>query len=142
MQTELQLKIKAYLDENGITVSELERRAGVPHAIVNIMRGRSKNPSIRVANSIAKELNCSVDELFEKKSCTNTKETGCPCDAEVLNNSFKVLTNVLTEYQLSPELSDVLRCVEDIYKYTMESPTKEVDKRFAKWLTQRTFLES
>ena len=148
MLNKLQLKIKDYLDKNGITVSELERRAGVPHAVVNIMRGRSKNPSMKVANSIAKELNCSVEELFEDRNCNNTKienrtnSKPMQYDEELLQNSLKALTQALAEYQLSPEITDVLKCVEDIYKYTVDSPTKEVDLRFTKWLAQKTFLET
>ena len=66
MDTDLQRNIKKQLEQQNISVAELERRAGLRHAVMNIMHGRSKNPSIRVAQAIAKELGCSMEDLLSE----------------------------------------------------------------------------
>ncbi|MCA9749951.1 MAG: helix-turn-helix transcriptional regulator, partial [Romboutsia sp.] len=62
--TTLQRNIKYYLKQQGLTVAELERRAGTKHAVVNIVHGRTINPSAQVTQAIAKQLGCSMEDLL------------------------------------------------------------------------------
>lgn len=64
MNTVLQKNIKQQLKKQNLSIAELERRIGLRHAVVNILHGRSKNPSIHLAHAIAKELGFSVESML------------------------------------------------------------------------------
>ena len=58
--------LRKLLSNAKISVRDFERRAGLKSSTIqNILRGRSKNPTIKVLQLIAQELNCSVDSLIK-----------------------------------------------------------------------------
>lgn len=70
MNTVLQRNIKRQLQAKNLSVAELERRIGIRHAVVNILHGRSKNPSIHLTHAIAKELGLSLESMLAADDVT------------------------------------------------------------------------
>ena len=90
MNTVLQNNIKLQLNKKNISIAELERRAGLRHAVINILRGRSKNPSIKIASAIAKELECSIEDLITEPGSNPDSHTGFSTNNDIDSNQNTV----------------------------------------------------
>ncbi len=63
-------KISEYKKKLGITTEELSKRSGVPVGKLNkILSGQTKDPKLETLKSIARVLNCTLDDFddVEKK---------------------------------------------------------------------------
>lgn len=63
-------KISEYKKKLGITTEELSKRSGVPVGTLNkILSGQTKDPKLETLKSIARVLNCTLDDFddVEKK---------------------------------------------------------------------------
>jgi transcriptional regulator with XRE-family HTH domain len=146
MITTMQANIKKQLSDKNMTAAELERRTGIPHAVVNILHGRSKNPSIKTAQAIAKELGCSVEELLTEPSAeTNSLKTNPKAasnntqwQAELYKLAFNAVYTCITTLDLAPDPKLVSECITEVYLYTLGSPQKDIDQRFVHWLIDKT----
>ena len=91
-------KIKSHIDENSMTVRDLERKAGLkPSAVKNIINGSSKNPTIQIVHSIAKALGCTIDDLVENKASSKSSsesDWNCNLYIQVLTKSSKYLSKI------------------------------------------------
>jgi transcriptional regulator with XRE-family HTH domain len=148
--------IKDRLYEKGLSVYGLEKLAGLKHSSVqNIIRGRSKNPSIDIITSIARVLNCTVEDLLSNHpfdpqlSRTNTLDAThkhLPNQTELTSffennwdislyieaseNIFKLLKNSKIEV----DYNNFIFLVTEVYKYSWSH--KKIDKKFTAWLIQ------
>lgn len=135
----LQKNIKQQLNDKKLSVAELERRIGIKHAVVNILHGRSKNPSIRVTHAIATELGCSVEELL-----TSSEQVVAPINDKSSSWDPKLGTDVvdavnkfILDNDLHVCIDKVLFCINEIYSYIIEDTDKQIDYRFVKWICER-----
>lgn len=145
MTTAIQVNIKRQLHAKNMTAAELERRTGIPHAVVNILHGRSKNPSIRTAQAIAKELGCSVEDLFaEETDQTKTAATESNNDwnAQLYADVFNTVLACVNTLKLQPQPETVATWITEVYKYTLGSPDHKVDTRFVEWLLGRANIKN
>lgn len=142
MLSTIQTNLKNQLEKQSLTVAELERRTGLRHAVINILRGRSKNPSIKVAHAIAKELGCSIEDLItDFSSPRNTKPKADLNLVEWNNDLSKAIYNSLSHSILQKkaklninEFSDLFK---EVYSYCSGSPDQSVDNRFIEWLVAK-----
>lgn len=148
MSTILQTNIKKQLSEKNMTAAELERRTGIPHAVINILHGRSKNPSIRTAQAIAKELGCTVEELISESSCT-TKQTDTNSiklsnkwDAELYLQATKVICMLIQNTNANPDPIIVAECITEVYLYAQGGEMNIIDQRFAEWIVNKKLLSN
>lgn len=139
MSTIMQANIKKQLAEKNMTAAELERRTGIPHAVINILHGRSKNPSIRTAQAIAKELGCSVEELLQETPgiIEIAQQQEQPWDAELYKQVANIVCECIEKSQLKPAAMLVSKAITEVYIYTLGGPQKIVDRRFVQWLINR-----
>lgn len=137
MNTAIQINIKKKLTAKNMTAAELERRTGIPHAVVNILHGRSKNPSIRTAQAIAKELGCSVEDLFAEEHEITTSPSNQVWNAALYTEVFAIVTNCIQTLNLQPQPETVAAWLTEVYRYTLGSPEHKVDLRFVQWLLGR-----
>lgn len=131
----IQQNIKRALQAKNMTAAELERRTGIPHAVVNILHGRSKNPSLRTAQAIAKELGCSVEELMAEPKQPNPDNVDWNMD--LYKQVFKVLCEQVQILNKQPTPEKMSQWLTDIYNYTLGHETLVVDARFVRWLLER-----
>lgn len=139
MTITMQNNIKRHLSAQNMTAAELERRTGIPHAVVNILHGRSKNPSLKTAQAIAKELGCSLEELLNEdiksKSTTNAK-----WQPELYKAAFEAVYNGIASMKAQPELQQISECINEVYSYTLAANSNAVDLRFVDWILRKQFI--
>ena len=64
--SQIAINLKKQIESKKISVLGLERSAGLrPGSLQNILHGRSKKPNINTIQSVAKALQCSVEELLD-----------------------------------------------------------------------------
>lgn len=131
----IQNNIKRQLHAKNMTAAELERRTGIPHAVINILHGRSKNPSLRTAQAIAKELGCSLEDLLN--DVAPKQETEQTLNMQLYTEVFKSICAQIQAANLKPTHMQMAQWLTDIYNYCLASPEKKVDSRFVQWLLER-----
>lgn len=140
MDNALQDNIKRQLQAKNMTAAELERRTGIPHAVVNILHGRSKNPSIKTAQAIAKELGCSLEDLIGVESPIDgpvEQNTNNSFDLQLYTNAFNTLCKRVQAANLNPTAQQMSAWLTDIYTYSSGRTDKVIDERFIQWLLER-----
>lgn len=138
MNSALQINIKKHLAKQKMSAAELERRTGIPHAVVNILHGRSKNPSLRTAQAIARELGCTVEELFSEQA--DPLPTGA-WDANLFKKSADAICKEIATHKVEASVEKVAACVCEVYAYTKGSPMGNIDARFVSWIVQKNIVD-
>lgn len=135
MTNPMQTNIKKHLSAQNMTAAELERRTGIPHAVVNILHGRSKNPSLKTVQAIAKELNCSVEDLLAEdiQHAQENKQRANTCNILLYEQVFTAVIKCVRELHLQPSPELMANWLTDIYLYSLGSPEQKVDLRFVQW---------
>lgn len=137
MSKALQENIKRHLQEQNMSAAELERRTGIPHAVVNILHGRSKNPSLKTAQAIAKELGCTVEELLSDET-SRPDTTQNTWNQKLYIDVFTTVCDCIGRLKLQPNPTQVANWLTEIYNYSIGTQNKQVDSRFAQWLIERS----
>lgn len=148
MHDALRNNIKNRVQKNNTSVSELERRAGLkPSTLQNIVLGRSKNPSLETIVSLAKELNCTIDELISPNLDRPFKLEKTDFSIKIIwnENLFKLVFNYVADFLTqhsftSIAIDEVLECVKEVYSYSLKTSSETMDSKFAEWITERKFL--
>ncbi len=132
----MQNNIKKHLTAQNMTAAELERRTGIPHAVVNILHGRSKNPSLKTVQAIAKELNCSVEDLLAEDivAVTAQAKTKQTWNAELYQQVFLAVMQCVQQLSLQPNPQQMANWLTEVYEYALGSPEQKVEQRFVQWL--------
>ncbi len=146
--TNLVVKLKEKMTQEGLTAYSLERNAGLkPNAVHNIISGRSKNPSINVLQTIAQTLNCTVSDLIGEVNLgshfNNAPSENPVTFCEILDNelyikSLSYFAELLTKHKCWMAKEKILECVEEIYLYSYRKGLNKVDTHFAKWFFEKT----
>jgi transcriptional regulator with XRE-family HTH domain len=143
MSTALKEKIQVYLESNGIKIRDFERNAGLERStLTNIFRGSSQNPGILSIVKIADAMNCSLDELLDRKEFMSIKKK-----YKYSNKLFQECSSFVTHYLIAIPLDHsnnlttdtVIEYIEEIYNYSADSNLDSIDKRFATWLLNNKF---
>lgn len=139
MNTVLQRNIKKQLAINNISVNLLERRCGLkPSAIHNILHGRSKKPSLDIIQSIAQELDCTIEQLIRDDEKVKNSQTHTPWNADLFIQSIEVIHKIFSQKGIQPSKEQAMTVADEVYKYSLRSSQK-TDERFAEWLIERYY---
>lgn len=134
MSTKLVNCIKRKMQENNLTIASLERLANLKeNAISNIIKGRSKNPTISTLSAIAKALNCSVDTLIghQYKQYNET----IPWNHITFYGITKIINNTILEKNLSSLTTiKIIDIIEETYFTSMISNNQHIDYTFIQWI--------
>ena len=144
MNTALATNIREKLQERGITTYSLEKEAGLkPKAVRNILLGHSNNPSAAVLMSIAKVLNCSIDELLgeeeEHNGSTDSTQDIKIQNMKLFNETTNEVMSLFETYGRQPTGKEFIFLIREIYIYSLERNSGALDKKFADWLYTRNF---
>ena len=140
--TTIAQQIDVRMKAKDFSIMSLEAKAGVkPHAVRNILTGKSKNPSAVNLQAIADVLGCTVkdllaapvlqeeeaqpslEELLETKHVNSSLMEECVTTIEdTLKKTRKTLTNV-----------QFLTCVREVYLHSLQKTPQKVNKEFAEW---------
>jgi len=76
IQEAIRKRLIDLMQENGLNVSELARRAGIPQQTLNgILKGSVKNPTIQSVYLLAKAVNLNLDQFFISRYFKNLDVT-------------------------------------------------------------------
>lgn len=141
MTTPLQKNLRHYLREKNTSAHALEKKTGLKSsAIQNILQGKSKKPSADLIFLISQELGCSVEDLLSKEAPQTEKKlsTG-KWIPQLYMDSFKYVCHLVQEHKTPLAKEKILQLVEEVYTYSIQGNSSQVDGRFAEWVVQRYF---
>ncbi|MFA6420588.1 MAG: helix-turn-helix transcriptional regulator [archaeon] len=132
MQVLLKQNLLRMTKEKGLSISKLERDAGLhKNFINNFLYDKSKNPGIESIIKIANVLDASIDELIGKEpehQLYNLEITRKDIFLEVANYLLKFIQ---TEQNTKISLEQFFNAVSQIYAYSLKKDM--FDKEFADW---------
>ncbi|MBP9674327.1 MAG: helix-turn-helix transcriptional regulator [Bacteriovoracaceae bacterium] len=143
MSTAVAKHISTRMRAKNLSLSELEKEAGLkPHAVQNILRGRSKRPSADILQAVADVLGCSVKDLLTPQEITYEEELAHP-NKELLNREyehpelFSKIVNFVNDALKSKEnkltIEQFINCIQEIYLHSLQKDPTKVDEEFAEW---------
>jgi transcriptional regulator with XRE-family HTH domain len=141
--TPIAQQIDVRMKAKDLSIMSLETKAGVkPHAVRNILTGKSKNPSAVNLQAIADVLRCSVKDLLTAPTLLEEEVTHPSLEdllqekyanlslmgdciaaiEETLKNKHKTVTN-----------AQFLTSVREVYLHSLQKTPPKVNKEFAEW---------
>lgn len=136
-------RLKKYLQEEGISVREFERKAGLPvSAVQNIINGRSQSPKLRTIKPIADILGCEVEELISQSKIVKKKVDtikNAPWDFHLYANCVNEVNEIFSDLKMNPRSKVAIEKISEVYFYSVEAQETEVNKRFARWLIKKNY---
>lgn len=137
-------RINAYIQENNISIAELEKMAGLKiDAIRNILYGRSTNPSATTLQAIAKTLGCSIDFLLGEviDSGKSQKNKGSIKDFKLFSESVSIILDNLKAKEYEPTFDELVSLIKEVYYFSLERKPQGIDQNFVNWIIS-TSLEN
>lgn len=143
MSAVLKREIETRLNARGITINALEREAGLKRSAArNIVQGFSKKPSAEVLASIAKVLNCSIDDLMGHYSVKASPQYPKPVAVGTWNallylDVIKTIYNCAKEKKLELTYEQVTQTATEIYRYALAKKLTHADVELTHWMLER-----
>ena len=130
-------KIKEILNEQNISASSVEKKAGIgPSSLQNILQGRVKNPSLEIIKAVASALGYTTSELLgevpEPSRILNVLRDK-QWDQELYLNTLESVLSAYKQHQIKVTKLDILETIEYIYDYCLQYNKKKPDKDFVEW---------
>jgi transcriptional regulator with XRE-family HTH domain len=147
MHKNLKEKITEYLEDYDTSIQAFERKAKLNrNSVYSIITDKSKNPNIETVLKIADALDCSLDELLERKNFLKKTTNGQLFRIQLKVPLFRSICTYLNDYieqnQITGlNLGQLVDCIEEIYKYCLVQETENVDKHFATWYLKNNLLK-
>lgn len=146
MESFLQRRIKNYLEATGLSVSALERKAGLKINVArNILRGQSKKPTAETLQAIANVMECTIQDLLGVKKESFQSEMKPAFDGsalleypEILNDSLQCVLNIINDNHYKLTVRQTLHIVEEVYAYSIKKDPPHIDTDFVEWFVKRT----
>lgn len=143
MSTALAKQITIRMKAKNFSILTLEREAGLKtHAVRNILRGKSKSPSVDIVHAVSEALGCTVKDLLQNEGLFQEEEL-TESKNEKLNEMYAYPTLYIETVQF---VNDVLQqkghnvtvkqaqtCFEEIYFHSAQKDPTKVDKEFGEW---------
>ena len=136
----LKKNIEAFVTFKGISVRELERRAGLKaRAIYNILAGKSESPSISTLLPIAKEMGCSLDQLVLKQPFLSEINISIDNDIKFVkrlyDKTYKFILDNINQEKVSFGL--FMNLLSEIFIYSTVNNNGTLDEEYALWFIKR-----
>ena len=143
MKTALAKQITIRMRAKNFSIHTLEKEAGLKmHAVRNILRGKSKSPSVDIVHAVAEALGCTVKDLLQNQELFREEEFAESKD-ERLNESYtyprlytetvQFVNDTLRQKGHKVTVKQALTCFEEIYFHSAQQDPTKVDKEFGEW---------
>jgi transcriptional regulator with XRE-family HTH domain len=134
----LSQKISLLLKQKNLTISEFEKNSGLgKSAVSNIIHGRSKNPSIEIITTIAKNLSCTIEYLISEPTIGDLTPSSTDINYRLCAEASSRLAEHLMSNNINLSYLDFFKCAQEIYKFSRESGQEFIDERFVKWSVKK-----
>ncbi len=153
MTTLLKDQILNRMKAQHLSISALERKAGLNlHSVRNIIKGRIKKPSAHSLQAIAEALECSVLDLINSSSSSDSqsaktvrvkmKRSSLLNEFNLMKTCFESVTRLVKEKKMSVAIDDYLSIIEIIYFYSISEDPLKVDSKFINWIINNELSEA
>jgi transcriptional regulator with XRE-family HTH domain len=144
MSLKLVQQIEARMKAQNFSVMGLETKAGLkPHAVRNILIGKSKRPSAVNLQAIADTLGCSIKELLSEPPISQEDAAGFSRN-DILKMKYSELSNHDLMSEVVKIVDSLLRkknvtidqffvCLQEVYLQSIQKDPGAVDVEFANW---------
>lgn len=143
MSTQIAKQISTRMRAKNLSLTTLEKEAGLrPHAVQNILRGKSKKPSAEIVQAVADVLGCNVKDLLHPQENFNEEELSS-IKKEFLSHPYEhpdlfvatvqFVNAALKEKENQLTIEQVMKCVEEIYIQSLQKDPTKVDEEFGEW---------
>lgn len=140
----LQTTLKSQLLKSNLSIREVERRAGLNRsALSNILRGKSKNPTLHTLHALAEVLECSLSdfigssEVEEPKDLQSKVHVSFPTYVPLLHQTIDIAEEYFKNIDYKPNLEQFWGCVRKVYIHALENHNQEIDLSYAEWLVDK-----
>lgn len=143
----LKKKVIEYLDKFDLATSVFEKKIGIGSAVVSrILDDTVQNPSITTILKIADALDCSLDELFERKTHIHQKLSNEKNDIYYNNELFRsiclyVYYFVELHHLQHISFQKIELNIRKIYKICLDNKLNAVDIKEADWILRTNLLQ-
>lgn len=147
MSTPVAKQIALRLKAKNLSAATLAKEASLKvHAVSNILRGSSKQPSAETLLAIADVLGCTVRDLLEQNDVLTLQDM--PSDSRdifmdethensnLLLNVVEFVTNHIHKKNYTLTNKQIFTCIEEIYLHSIQN--KDVNKQFGEWFIELT----
>lgn len=137
-------QIEARMKVQDISIMNLEKRAGLkPHAVRNILTGKSKRPSALHVQAIADALRCTVKDLLTTPSFMQneqddfsreeilTKQYAQCSTTHLMEETVEVVNILLQGKQVT--VGQFLLCLNEVYLRSLQKNPATANKEYARW---------
>lgn len=146
MGSNVQKKIKDYLENTGVSVAEFERKAGIKTNVArNILRGQSKRPTGETLRAIAHLIGCNIQDLLPEGDNLTQSHTRSQVEApiaieypELLNETLCYILKINKDNDYNLNLKQAVIILEEAYSYSIEKNPPQVDMDFIEWFVKKT----
>lgn len=146
MDSNIQRKIKVYLESTGLSVAALERKAGLKTNVArNILRGQSKKPTGETLQAIAAVMKCTIQDLLQGRGGSSPLGDHTPSEEspvveypELLNEALQCILKVVKNNGYKLTLQQIVLILEEVYAYTIKKDPPNMDVDFIEWFVNRT----
>lgn len=146
MDSNIQRKIKGYLESTGLSVAALEREAGLKTNVArNILRGQSKKPTGETLQAIAAVMKCSIHDLLQGRGGSSPMGEHTSFEASpvveypaLLNEALLCILKVVKDNDYKLTLQQIVLILEEVYAYTIKKDPPNIDVDFIEWFVKRT----
>jgi len=148
--------INRKIQERGMKISELERRAGLARTTISkLLQNNNTNPTLDTLASIAKVFECNISELLDEQAKEKSIDYNSEENSEKLTESrfeklsknlpwnnqlFATITNETCDYlkkiDKDPTFENILNTIMEIYNYCVIKNDGKFDSRFQEWYVQ------
>lgn len=137
-------QIEARMKVQDISIMNLEKRAGLkPHAVRNILTGKSKRPSALHVQAIAEALRCTVKDLLTTPSFMQNEQDDFSREEILTKRYAQYSTTHLMEETVEvvhalfqgkgATVRQFLLCLHEVYLRSLQKDPATVNKEYARW---------
>lgn len=141
--TNIAQQIDARMKAQNLSITSLEAKSGVkPHAVRNILTGKSKSPSAVNLQAIADVLGCSVKDLLATPAALQEKENHKSLEdllkeehanSSLMEECVKVIEDRIQKLGKNITTAQFLTYVKEVYLHSLQKEPQQVNKEFAEW---------
>ncbi len=147
MGTHLAKQIELRMKAQNLTIMMLENKSGLkPHAVRNILKGKSKSPSAINLQGIADALGCAVKDLLEIpevlqedrciESLDGILKKKHDTKTELMPETARVINDLLQKSNKDITVEQFLIFIRELYLHSLQKNANKVDLKFAEWFKE------
>lgn len=128
--------IERLLKEKHWKVADVENKMGSRN-ITQIMRGTSKNPTIDVLQSIAREFNVEIQELLLDQDDNDDAIINITLLRDTCDKVIKELESI--NYPITIKYSNIFSLIQEMYGYSVKLGLNYADENYIKYTLHKLY---